>query len=174
MLFDNGYCVVDGNPCEQGSVYCSEQCRDSDLMENQNVFFNGDEENDPLESLTEESATYYDSPIDSMELDDSPTYLLYECCLCKSTHQASSPCSHHQHYRLDSDPLDLNSAPISNNVEYLDSQLREDLKTRAPLAPTILETLQSYTKYSEDDSSVAKSNLSIQHNYRKWLVMGSS
>lgn len=171
MLFDDGHCVVDGNPCEQGSVYCSEQCRDFDLMENQNVFFNGDEENDPLDSLTEEIGSYYDSPIDSMEVDDSPTYLLYECCFCKSTHEASAPCSHSLHYKLESDPLNLNAALPKNKIDYLESDI--DRKTRSSLAPTILETLQNYT-YKQDDLSVAKSNLSIQHNYRKWLVMGSS
>lgn len=164
MMFNDGYCIVDGNPCEQGKEYCSDNCRELDLMENQNVFFNGDE---ALDSLTE-STTYYESPVlnlNLMEIDDgSPTYLLYECCLCNAKHNANAPCLSSANYRYEPDHLDLN-----HGTKHPDSAFSSRASSTVP--STIYDALKTYT--ADDDSTVTKSNLSIQHNYRKWLVMGS-
>lgn len=169
MEFDNGYCIVDGNPCDQGSSYCSDQCREYDLMENQNVFFNGDENDDPMNSLTEDtSIRLYNSPADTME-HESPNYLLYECCFCKSTHTAGAPCTHYLNYKLEPEFLDLNH---ERKYSFYEDMVPESQEVAAT-APTIFEALQNYSK-NDDDISVIKSNLSIQHNYRKWLVMGST
>lgn len=153
MEFDQ--CIMDGNPCEQGSMYCSEECKQLDVMEHQNVFFDGD---DGLESLV---ASPLELPV---EYGSSPDYLLYECAFCNFTHTASTPCLHFSNnYTTEPDYLTLErhdsfSAPTQKSI---------------PSGATILETLQDYTVKTTDDTSVIRNNQLIQSNYQKWLAMGN-
>ncbi|CAK7899082.1 hypothetical protein CAAN3_04S04456 [[Candida] anglica] len=154
-MFEDTLCVVDGNPCEQGSLYCSDTCRDVDLSEIDNVFYNG---NGSLDSLTEPMSPDVFAHTEIQ----SPDYLLYACCFCKATHAAASPC------------VEANYTLKSNNTN-LDDQDTRSFSISTMSNPTILETLQHYTEdIDEEDMSVARSNHFIQHNYRKWLVMGKA
>lgn len=113
MNFQDDYCVVDGNPCQPESLYCSEECRQRD-----EIF--------SMDNCTAQSV----SPLIHPEEPPSNP-LLYECCPFTKIPTSECDCEQHMNthvFTLSGSSTSLQEAPRQLNESFYASLRDVSLK----------------------------------------------